>query len=564
MKFGETSLAASSPVMRRFLIIVLSTIALLSHASSAKGDDAPYPYHYWLKMPSDTLVKIGSKYAEIDNKPDSALMCFNIIIGRYKSNLNDEEKHFLLKAYTGRWFVFFFHYFDYSQAYDNLSHAQELAEDIGKGIGRVLLNFGCMYQTVSEQSGDLKPDSLALDYYKRSYWQSREEKDTFTWKMAISNMITVAYTLKSLGQIEKELSNYRALPKQNGTDLYNQLLYEGLHALENGRYDEAIEAFQKQYGLVDGDIGNIRYTYVIHTNLSRVYVAKKEYQRAIDMLMTADSIANVLDMKDAKLEVYDLMASCYEKLGMRQETENYHNKYFRLKDSLLNYHQVASVDEMRFLGEMKKADKQIQEMEQHGKVLRLVIGAVILISLVILLAMYIIWRKNRQLRQRNEALYLKNVEMLRKEEEERKRRRELEKLVTQQGDAKPKYRTNSLDDDAKDKLYEEIVCVMENSEEIFSSEFSAQRLAALVGEKYNYVSQVINERYGANFNTLLNEYRIQEACKRINDPRKYGNYTMEAIANSVGFRSRTSFTQAFKKYTGLTPSEYQRIANEKK
>ena len=155
-------------------------------------------------------------------------------------------------------------------------------------------------------------------------------------------------------------------------------------------------------------------------------------------------------------------------------------------------------------------------------------------------------------------------EMLRKEEEERKRRRELEKLVTQQGDAKPKYRTNSLDDDAKDKLYEEIISVMENSDEIFSSEFSAQRLAALVGEKYNYVSQVINERYGANFNTLLNEYRIQEACKRINDPRKYGNYTMEAIANSVGFRSRTSFTQAFKKYTGLTPSEYQRIANEKK
>ena len=544
------------------IFILLFAVIFFSHSVPAMGEDVPVSYSKWLNLPSDSLIKKGSIYGEIENKPDSALMCFNIIIGRYKSKMDDGEKHLLMSAYIGRWFVYFFHYFDYSQAYDNLAHAQELAEDIGKGIGRVFLNFGCMYQTISEQSGDLKPDSLALDYYKRSYWQSRDEKDTITWRMAISNMITVAYSLKSLGQIEKELNDYKIQPNHKGNDLYNLMLYEGLGALEKGRYDEAIKAFQKQHTLIDSNIGNIRYTYVIYTNLSRVYAAKNEYQKAIDMLASADSIANVLDMKDAKLEVYDLMASYYNKLGKRQEVEAYHNKYFRLKDSLLNYHQVASVDELRFMGEMKKVDKQIQEMEHRRKIQNLIIGAIVLIALISLLAMYLIWRKNRQLRQRNETLYLKNVEMLRKEEEDRKRRRELEKLVTQQNEPKPKYKTTSLDEEAKQKIFDDILSVLENSEEIFSSEFSAQRLATLVGEKYNYVSQVINERYGSNFNNMLNEYRIQEACKRINDIERYGNYTMEAIANSVGFKSRTSFTQAFKKYTGLTPSEYQRIANE--
>lgn len=546
----------------RKLFILLITIIFISHSVPAMGDDMPDSYNKWLNLPSDTLIKKGSIYAELENNPDSALLCYNIVIGRYKAKMNNDEKLNLMRAYIGRWFVIFFHYFDYSQAFDNLSHAQELAEDTGKDIGRVLLNFGCMYQTISEQSGDLKPDSLALDYYIKSYWQSRDEKDTVTWRMAISNMITVAYSLKSLGQIEKELADYKILPNHKGNDLYNLMLYEGLNALENRRYDEAIEAFQKQHSLIESNIGNIRYTYVIYTNLSRVYAAKNEYQKAIDMLASADSIANVLDMKDAKLEVYDLMANYYSKLGMRRESEAYHNKYYRLKDSLLNYHQVASVDEMRFLGEMKKVDKQIQEMEHHRKVQNLVIGAIILIALISLLAMYLIWRKNRQLRQRNETLYLKNVEMLRKEEEDRKRRRELEKLLEQRSDPKPKYKTTSLDEEAKQKIFDDILSVLENSEEIFSSDFSAQRLATLVGEKYNYVSQVINERYGANFNMLINEYRIQEACKRINDTQVYGNYTIEAIANSVGFKSRTSFTQAFKKYTGLTPSEYQRIANE--
>ena len=548
-------------VMKKILLLIFAAI-LFSHSIPAMGDDMTVSYGKWRNLPSDSLIKMGSKYAEIDNKPDSALICFNTVIGRYKAKTNGDEKRLLMNAYIGRWFVFFFHYFDYSQAYDNLSHAQELAEEIGQGIGRVHLNFGCMYQTISEQSGDLKPDSLALDYYKRSYWQSRKEKDTLSWRMAISNMITVAYSLKSLDQIEKEMSSYKALPNHQGNDLYNMMLYEGLCALENGQYDKAIEAFQKQHTLTDNNIGNIRYTYVIYTNLSRVYAAKNEYQKAIDLLASADSIANVMDMKDAKLEVYSLMASYYDKLGMKQEAERYHNQYFRLKDSLLNYHQVASVDEMRFLGEMKKVDKQMQEMEHHRKVQSLVIKAILLIALVILLAMYFIWRKNRQLRQRNETLYLKNVEMLRKEEEDRKRRRELEKLLAQQSEPKPKYKTTSLDEEAKQIIYDNIVSVLENSEEIFSSDFSAQRLATLVGEKYNYVSQVINEKYGSNFNNLLNEYRIQEACKRINDLQKYGNYTIEAIANGVGFKSRTSFTQAFKKYTGLTPSEYQRIANE--
>ena len=36
--------------------------------------------------------------------------------------------------------------------------------------------------------------------------------------------------------------------------------------------------------------------------------------------------------------------------------------------------------------------------------------------------------------------------------------------------------------------------------------------------------------------------------------------TIEAIAIGVGFKSRTSFINAFKREVGLTPSEYMRMA----
>jgi len=72
----------------------------------------------------------------------------------------------------------------------------------------------------------------------------------------------------------------------------------------------------------------------------------------------------------------------------------------------------------------------------------------------------------------------------------------------------------------------------------------------------------MSERLGKNLHQLISEYRIKEACRRISDQDQYGRYTIEAIAASVGFKSRTNFSTNFKKVTGLTPSQYLREAQK--
>ncbi len=104
---------------------------------------------------------------------------------------------------------------------------------------------------------------------------------------------------------------------------------------------------------------------------------------------------------------------------------------------------------------------------------------------------------------------------------------------------------------------------MDNDESIFLCDFSANQLAAKVGVNYKYISQVINERMQCSFSNLLNKYRIKEACKRIEDKEHYSGFTLEAIGNSVGFKSRSSFIAAFKQVTGLTPFDFQRNIDAK-
>jgi AraC-like DNA-binding protein len=87
-------------------------------------------------------------------------------------------------------------------------------------------------------------------------------------------------------------------------------------------------------------------------------------------------------------------------------------------------------------------------------------------------------------------------------------------------------------------------------------------LAQLVDSNKTYVSQTINACYHENFVTLLGNSRVKEACRRINNYDQYGQFTLESISEGVGFKSRTTFTTAFKRLIGLTPSEYLKISRK--
>ncbi len=84
-------------------------------------------------------------------------------------------------------------------------------------------------------------------------------------------------------------------------------------------------------------------------------------------------------------------------------------------------------------------------------------------------------------------------------------------------------------------------------------------LAALserVGLSPAHVSQIINERMGLSFYDMVNGYRVEEAKRRLVDP-KAGHLKILAVGLEVGFRSKAAFNRVFKLKTGLTPSDFR-------
>ena len=71
-----------------------------------------------------------------------------------------------------------------------------------------------------------------------------------------------------------------------------------------------------------------------------------------------------------------------------------------------------------------------------------------------------------------------------------------------------------------------------------------------------YLSQVINESFNLNFYDFINRYRIDECCRQLLSTIAGINATILEIAYSVGFNSKSTFNEAFKKFTGITPTEF--------
>jgi len=124
--------------------------------------------------------------------------------------------------------------------------------------------------------------------------------------------------------------------------------------------------------------------------------------------------------------------------------------------------------------------------------------------------------------------------------------------------SKNKYSKSVLDDETKQRILSQITAVMDEKYYLNPSQ-SLPDLAKKIKTSPNYVSQVINEKLNLTYLELINEYRIEEAKTMILDPEL--NETMEGIAYSVGFNSKSTFHSAFKRITGKTPSEFKNSKN---
>jgi AraC-like DNA-binding protein len=85
--------------------------------------------------------------------------------------------------------------------------------------------------------------------------------------------------------------------------------------------------------------------------------------------------------------------------------------------------------------------------------------------------------------------------------------------------------------------------------------YSVYDLSKDSGIPHYLLSQFMNQHLGVSFPEFINRARVIHSCELL-EQAQTENYTLEAIGELSGFSNRNSFSSAFKKVTGKSPSVY--------
>lgn len=120
----------------------------------------------------------------------------------------------------------------------------------------------------------------------------------------------------------------------------------------------------------------------------------------------------------------------------------------------------------------------------------------------------------------------------------------------------PKYSGSRLNALEEKKLADKLISHMESSMPYLNPDLTLPQLAGQIDISSHLLSQVINEHFKLNFFDFVNQFRVETFKERIINP-KYENFSLLGIAFECGFNSKSAFNRIFKKYAGITPSQYK-------
>ena len=522
-------------------------------------------YNQWVKVSTEELMRRGQDYLQNKGWVDSAMVCYSIVANRVQNNnLESKEKYQIARALNNLGYIYATYYYDFQKAYENLNKSMELSKLYGfdNNLAYSYLNMASIFDNRNRLFANDALSTEALDNTKLAFDFAVKAQE---WNVAVTsiyNMLEMIHNKTDFELIAPDLVRFKNLQLTDSVEMWQctRMFCKATEAFQAGQYQQALNYYEKMLGEAQKITTN-RQQCVIKAMQQKaaVLAVMRHYEEAISCLREVEHIALDHSMQSELIDNYRAMAQVYDAMGNQKMAEQLDYKFLKARDEFIKKSHAEMVEKSRFLDEMRRVNDQVAQIQAKHERTHQLLLMMSLIAAIILIAMVLLVRSNIKQRNYIRHLYEKNVQLL---DVKVSAEQPVSHSVGKQEDSAPKYQSQ-LDQESKDRLFERIKNVMDDIAIICKPDFSLQQLAVQVGSNYKYVSQVVNERYGKSFKQVLNEQRVREACRILNDPNQSAHLTIEAIAANLGFNSRSNFTVTFKRITGISPSDFMKMAKEK-
>ena len=571
--------------LRTLLLVLLMLLPSCAGARVLAKD-----YLHIVKKTSDASIDYIMKKAEHylnAGHSDTALVYYMVACNRMNDKLSDKDKQQCAMAYLKKGNILYMkgNYAGALSAYFSglrINNDCKAKHETGRFYNNIA-NVYCVF-------GDYVK---GLSYYKKGYEFCHKYGDKANAYKILANMTAVSTQIGNT----KEARKYHRMSEmmKNPADkenCYMSIFNFALILMTEKNYREGINTCNDLLDYAVNNKMSPRYICSAYRELYKNYMSLGNRDSTLKYLRLCESTAVKHGILHSCLDVLVKYADFYDSVGNYKAASRYRARYQHEKDSIFDTNKFDAVKNEQTLYEMDKYDKYIASLNAREKERlqtisrqRLTIAGVTVVTAVIGVLLLLVYRQKGKIDKSYNDLFVINRDFVKQQEFTRQRMFELNNRLksseaelaalrasqkqptdgagevpdtaTTADDADGKNKTLAISEDMRRKLLDAVIDVMENSTEFCSSDFSLARLASLVGSNSKYVSLVINDTFHKTFKNYVNDYRIRLACLRMADTGTYGSYTLNAIAESVGFKSYTTFVELFRKVVGITPSMYK-------
>jgi hypothetical protein len=325
---------------------------------------------------------------------------------------------------------------------------------------------------------------------------------------------------------------------------------KGLSEFSNNKYDSAIDNLKQSLQIMNDDFAweSVNYFY-----LGKSYLALKKQDLAISNFKKIDSIFTKQEFLLPELrENYEILINYY-----KEKNDSKQQLYYTTQ--LLKADSIISRDFAYLSPKVHREYDTNALLEEKGKLEKVNIWGGVFIVLLAGLATFLIITLYKKFKKEKDILakYFVLQDKLQTHNYTRSENPIPVTISKESADDKKSHIAEAIKEELLYKLN-----VFEEKKQFTQKGLTIQKLAIQLDTNSNYLSHVINDSKGMNFNKYLGELRIRHITQLLFEKSIYLNYTIDSLAKECGIASRQNFSDLFFEINGIRPTDF--IRNRKK
>ncbi len=443
---------------------------------------------------------------------------------------------------------------NYKSALDFYLEASKYAKENGNEslFWVTKFNIGLLKNNIDEKE---EAQTIFINYSKFLEQNKKEYKSSKNYSKVLFAIADSFIQSKQLDSAGKYIDiGIKQTLKNNDLSSYSNFVgTSGVHHFFLEKYYIAIDSLKKgkrliqKYQKVKTRIATCDYY------IARSYASTGEIEKSIVHFKKVDSILmQTKDVIPQLMDTYDYLIDYYKSKKNHEKQIECIRKQIKL-DSIGNKDRVylgkniyKKFDTYELISEKNILTKQL---EKHKFLDQTKIVILIIVFITLLFLFFYSIRRNYIHKRRFQDLF---------NQYQNKNFLSIDQVVVV-----PKKVNIDISDQVVTQILEQLHN-FESSNRFSKEQYTLNSLAKELNTNSAYLSKIINAYKNVNFSTYINDLRIDFTVDQLIKNKSLRCFTIEAIAEEVGFKNRQSFSAAFYKKKGVYPSSFiKSLQNEK-